>query len=590
MRKTFTKFQSALLIGCMLATAAGCTGASTDSQSGSTGGNSQPTGESGQAGNAASELKLDFFSVNANYQGVQSGWYGSILEKKFNIKLNILAPNVAGGGDALYQTRSAAGNIGDLVSLPYDKMRDAVKAGLILDLSPYIEKTKYLKDYLKASQTFSKDWSVDGVFAFPTNASTDSPLKAAQVKANAVEQSTYLRWDYYYKLGAPKIENMDHLLDVLKQMQDQNPKTDSGKKTYSFSLFPDWDGNGMSNANFIVHFLGYQAGTGFIDSTVDGGEMYDKMDEKGPYYKVLKWYFDANRKGLVDPDSPSQNFDAVNAKVADGSVLFTWFPMTDYNTPEHLAQGKGQIFVPVGDMKYGTLGHSIYGQGGTLAIGSKVKDPQRVVDFLDWMASPENAELVFAGPKGLTWEEQNGKPVLTEFGKTAQMGEKANTPVPAEYGGGTYRDGSPRYVAYIPYGMATNPNYGEPYEASMWSSTLTESRTLVNEQWTKTFGYDWPLQYVEAKHQIAVLPGTSWRAPADSSDIATQRSELQKLLRDTSWRMIFASDEKQFESLWKEMKTKAEGLGYEDILAVDRKNAEAMKKALLEAAQAAASK
>lgn len=569
--------QSALLVGCFAIATVGSV-YSTRSTANARSNDGAAKVES--AGPGGSSSTLDFFASNANYQGIQSGWYGNILKRKFNIQLNIIAPQVSGGGNTLYQTRSAAGNLGDLVALPYNEMGKAVKAGLILDLSKYINHTKYLKTYLKASQAFSKNWGVKGIYAMPTNASAGSPFQPVQVKAGSVEQATYLRWDYYHQLGAPKIKNMDQLLDVLKEMQGKHPKTDSGKRDYAFSLFPDWDGTGMSNVNFIVHFLGYEAGTGFIDGTVDGKHWYDKLNDNGPYYKVLKWYFKANQMGLVDPDSPTQNFSTVNAKVADGSVLFTWFPITNYNTAQHLAKGKGDIFVPVGGMKYGTLGNSIYGQGGTVAIGSKVKDPQRVVAFLDWLASPENAELVFDGPKGLTWTIKDGKPLLTKYGQIADQGQKSDVPVPAKWGGGSYLDGSAQYVAYIPYQMAKDPNTGEVYEPSMWPSTLQRTRTLINQQWTKVFGYQWPLQYVEAHHQIAVLPGTPWFPPDDSSDIATRRAQCQKLLTDTSWKMIFAPNEAQFNSLWSNMKAQMKGLGYDQVLAVDRHNFEGLKKAL----------
>jgi len=577
--KALKKWFCASLIVCLLIVASGCAdSADTPSAEEDTGTETAESGgESGEApaseGSSEELLRLDFFAEGANYQGIQSGWYGNIIKEKFNIELNIIAPNVTGGGDALYQTRSAAGNIGDLIDLPYDQMRSAVQAGLVLDVSSYMENTTYLKEYLDAAKAFSEDWGVDGIYAFPTNASLDSPLVPAQIKANAPEYGAYLRWDYYYELGAPKIKDLDQMLDVLKQMQDNHPLTDSGKKTYAFSLFPDWDGIGMKTVNEIVKVLGYPVGNerAFVVSTLDG-QQYELLDNEGPYYRGLKMYFQANQMGMVDPDSPSQNFDNVNAKVADGNVLYTWFPMTDYNTPENLAQGKGQIFVPVEEMKVGNLGHSVYGQGGVLAIGSNVKDPERVVKFLDWMASPENAMLVHAGPEGLVWEEVDGKPVLTEFGLSSAMGEMANTPVPAEWGGGTFRDGSARYEAFIPYSMATHPEYDEPYEPTMWSSSLKNSRTLVNEQWTEVFGYDWPLEYVQANDQLAVLPGNPWRAPADSSDIATMRSQLAKLLTDTSWRMVFAADEAEFNALWEAMKAQMEGFGYREVVEVDKQN------------------
>ena len=48
------------------------------------------------------------------------------------MELNIIAPNVAGGGDTLYKTRSAAGDLGDLilVGTGNGKLNDIVSSGL----------------------------------------------------------------------------------------------------------------------------------------------------------------------------------------------------------------------------------------------------------------------------------------------------------------------------------------------------------------------------------------------------------------------------------------------------------------------------
>ena len=62
-------------------------------------------------------ITIDNFNSQANYQGVQSGWFAKVVKDKFNMEINIIAPNVAGGGDTLFQTRSAAGNLGDLVMI-----------------------------------------------------------------------------------------------------------------------------------------------------------------------------------------------------------------------------------------------------------------------------------------------------------------------------------------------------------------------------------------------------------------------------------------------------------------------------------------
>jgi len=85
-------------------------------------------------------LTIDVFSSTANYQGIQGGWFGKVVKDKFNMELNIIAPNVAGGGDMLYETRSSAGNLGDIVMIGAEngQLADAVAAGLLIDLTKYM--------------------------------------------------------------------------------------------------------------------------------------------------------------------------------------------------------------------------------------------------------------------------------------------------------------------------------------------------------------------------------------------------------------------------------------------------------------------
>ena len=108
----------------------------------------------------------------------------------------------------------------------------------------------------------------------------------------------------------------------------------------------------------------------------DSSKSFTLEDEDGMYYKVIEMFYKANQMGILDPDSSTQSFDELTAKVKDGAAFSSPFPITEYNTPEHVAEGKGQGFVPVGDMNYAPLGYSPYGQGGAVAMGSNMKDPE----------------------------------------------------------------------------------------------------------------------------------------------------------------------------------------------------------------------
>ncbi len=76
-----------------------------------------------------------------------------------------------------------------------------------------------------------------------------------------------------------------------------------------------------------------------------------------------------------------------------------------------------------------------------------------------------------------------------------------------------------------------------------------------------------------------VAPGATFITPEDSSEISTLRSQIGSTIKEFSWKMVFASNEEQFEQLKDEMQKTAIGLGYDDVLAVDIENAENQNKA-----------
>lgn len=134
-------------------------------------------------------ITVDVFDSQANYQGIQSGWFAEVVKQKFNMELNIIAPNVAGGGDTLYQTRSAAGDLGDLIltSCAGGKLQDLVTAGLVIDLTEYLPGHENLLKYNDALEYTSENMCTDkGIWAVPSEVSERSattPLGGTQMNS-----------------------------------------------------------------------------------------------------------------------------------------------------------------------------------------------------------------------------------------------------------------------------------------------------------------------------------------------------------------------------------------------------------------------
>jgi putative aldouronate transport system substrate-binding protein len=342
----------------------------------------------------------------------------------------------------------------------------------------------------------------------------------------------------------------------------------------------------MNNAKQPICFYGYDE-LGFVLAKADGSDYQGILDSDGEYFRTLKFYHDANQLGLVDPDSSTQNYDTLWTKYQNGQVLFSFWPwlgQAAYNTEENMTAGRGFMIAPLEDQTVFSYGAEAYGAKQVLAIGSKAEDPERIAAFIDWLYSPEGAlsnnsqTQGSAGPESLTWELDGDEPVLTDFGKEVFL--EGDAQVPAEWGSGSYIDGTSTLNINVVLPIDTNPDNGFPYSYKMWPSYQALITTPLSEDWSARMGgAATTIEYLEANDQIMVAPGASYAAPADSSEIETLRNQVKAAVVQYSWQMVFAENEAQFESLKEQLQETAAGLGYDKVLEFDLDNAKSQNKA-----------
>lgn len=532
-------------------------------------------------------IVVDVFDTLSNYQGIQSGWFAKIIKDKFNMEFNIIAPNVAGGGGTLFDTRVASGNIGDIVIFDAEKgtLQDLVNVGLIMDMSEMLA-DKDIMRYERAIRALNDPISETAVYAIPSEISSNSPMLSSE--ALDLNYGPYLRWDIYAELGYPKIDTLEDLLPVLKQMQDLQPYSDSGEPVYAFSFFKDWDANLMNAAKQPACLYGYDE-YGFILLRADNFEYQSIIDEDSLYVRNLRFFFEANQMGLVDPESVAQNYNTLFEKYEDGQVLFSpwpWLGQAAYNTDEHTSEGKGFMIVPISDMEVYSYGCRPEGNAKTvIAIGSNAQDPERFADFVDWLYSPEGILLNSAQPtsdstaglEGLMWEMTKDGPVLTEFGKDALI-RKEEVMIPEEYGGGTWSDGV-SVLNYKSVVLTDLDENGYPYAYKLWDSVRSLQQNALWDDWSTFMDAQSSIEYLTKNDQIVIAPGCSFSEVTETSEITTIRSQCKSVIVDYSWRMVLAEDEEEFNILLKEMQDTVNSLGYEQVLAVDLENAKAYHEA-----------
>jgi putative aldouronate transport system substrate-binding protein len=561
------------LIGALALTA--CTGPEAEEQT-------EPVSVD-QDWSSADPITIDVYDGLANYMGTQSGWFGKVVKDKFNMELNIIAPNVAGGGDTLYNTRVSGGELGDLVVVDKgQQMDELVEGGLLLDASSYYDSMANVQPFDAAVQKLNE--GKDGVYGFPTSVSSLKPTEPSE----GLEPTfgPYLRWDLYAEAGYPEVGTLEDLLPVLKDMQDAQPEADNGQKAYAISLFKDWDGNMMVTAKQPATLYGYDE-MGFVLAKADGSDYQSIIDSDSEYVRSLRFYFEANKMGLVDPESTTQNYDTMFTKYQNGQVLLSWWPwlgQSAYNTTDNMDAGKGFMLAPLADQEIFSYGAEVYGGKQLFAIGKDAEDPARLAAFIDWLYSPEGVNMnssqtgAAAGPEGLTWEQGEDGPALTDFGNDVFLGGGAD--VPADWGGGAYTDGVSTLNVSTILPKDINPETDQPFNYTFWPSYQETVANPLTEDWGAQMGDPTStMEYLTNNDQLLVAPGSGYTAPADSGEIETIRSQAKASIIEHSWQLVFAQDDAEFDALLASMQETVNGLGYETVLEFDMANAEAQNEA-----------
>jgi multiple sugar transport system substrate-binding protein/putative aldouronate transport system substrate-binding protein len=572
-KKRFAVIVSILLVFSMLATACAKSNDKVPETSTDTNVTTAPATGSDDAtvtpdSTTLEPMVLEVYSQPANFQGEQIGWTAKILKEKFNVTLNIIAPQVAGGD--IFAARSASGFLGDMVVLDNIDIQACIKSGLIYDVTEEMKKLTSFEEYKPQLDYYNS--SLDGVgegayYAWPTEMTNTSPTTFSPTIPGVAPT---IPWDYYDEIGAPEMKNLSDLVTTLRAMQDKHPTNAAGDPSYGITLWPDWDGTSIENVNQLTKWYGQEVnGSILIDAQ---GNMIDLTDDNGAYRKILQFYYEANQAGVVDPDSGTQNWDSVNSKFNSKRAFLIWndWQQGFWNTTDRGNNRENYMMAPLSDMSIYQPSDPYYGSGRAFACGTN--DPakkERVMMVLDWMSSPEGLESIHGGILGFTYEKAadgNGY-VRTAIGEKALMD---NSPVPEEFGGGLYADGMLQINQWMVAGIAINPITGSTYSARNWPAEVEKAKTTTTKEWSERFSAEDPVDYLVKNNKMSVVPFVNVNLTPDTTDISLIRSNCGPLVCDASWRMIFAKDQAEFDKIWNELKEELDGFDWATLVEFDK--------------------
>lgn len=508
-------------------------------------------------------ITLTVYSQTANFSGEMTGWMAKELKDRFNAKLVIIPDN-----EGVYDTRMESGDLGDLVSWGNDgeDYLNAIEAGLLFDWNEdnlLDEYGPYIKEHMPKALEKNMEISGGKLYGFGYNVATSSE------DHEAFFYTWDLRWDLYKELGYPEIKNLDDYINVLEEMKRLSPVDEAGNPTYAVSLWPDWDGNMVMYVKAMATaYYGYdELGIGLYN--VENGEFYGALDDNSPYLEMLKFFNELYRRDLLDPDSITQTFDEVTAKVKNGGTLFSIFRFAgsdSYNTNEHIAENKMMLTFTPSEAKPIAYGMNVKGGNRPWTIGAKTQYPELVMEIINWLSTPEGRMVSEYGPKGVTWDyDEKGNTVATELGIKMHNDEHTVFTEGSGYAG-KFKDGR-NEIANVTWSLgANNPDSnGERYDWDFWKSNQKEPQNELEADWRTFTGVANAQEYLDQLDYKLAL-GTSFSESKRSDELKVVWEQVIKTIKDYSWKAIYAQTDDEFNNLVNQMKGIANMYGYNKCL------------------------
>lgn len=482
----------------------------------------------------------------------------------------------------------ASGDMPDIMYIPAKNVDDMIESGMLLNLDDYLDQMPHVQSYdgLDTALNYVREYrsnDTGSVYVMPLVVGDNAThyLASDTTERNAVK----LNWAAYEAAGCPEITDMDSLLDATEAMLAAMPTAEDGNPMYGTVLNSGSDTSYWACMVMWYRMQGYleQELPYLLEENMVDGTVESILSEDSMYYQGLKWYNSAYKRGLIDPDSISNDRATQKPKVDNGYTI----------TPSGYLPGWANTYMPYyvpGTKIYynytNTYGDSNY----VIGINAKTENLEACLNFIDMLADPDAYLWIRSGPAGEIWDvDENGVATITETG--IESAKKYGT-------GGVFTTSSGEEIALwnTPWivsdgGALTSYTDAEGNPRANMTSTWTEMLEISTDNdavraWQKDTGYDTWMDWLNENNAYADSSTlddirTFVSIPDDVMQLTID--SIKDVVTTASWKMVYAESDADFDALWNQMVSDCEGLGAEDVISwrlADIENAKAIRDSL----------
>jgi predicted small lipoprotein YifL len=366
----------------------------------------------------------------------------------------------------------------------------------------------------------------------------------------------YSRYDLYQGIGSPEINGADEYLKVLKQIQDKYPNSPDGKKAYALSAWTDW--GALWPYYYIYPYMaGYSVlqGQNFV-SRYTGQWTSSYLDPQSIFWQSVYFYFKANQLGIFDPDGLTQTWQQFSNKVQAGEVYTSC--AGNWCVPDTTVCGEnaGLFMLPgsfpsAGDM-YSPEQPRGYGFNDSRCISANCKNPERAMDFFNFMDSDYGARLAVNGVKGIDWDyDSDGNPLpIGDYLSDLLAGSTTYT---AGAGMGIIQFMSSSAAEKISDGFSANVTMTAPWYAKM-AQQNTAAKNFVNSNANGDANITYPGAVYASWANAGKIKTDSSKFPwpdfggymSQSTQLAQAEAQAEQYIIGNLGKLILAKDVNEF--------------------------------------------
>lgn len=356
-------------------------------------------------------ITLDWY---VNYSWFVADWGENMVSKKITeetgVSVNFITP--MGNEQNKLESLIDADSLPDIVTIGWwePQIQTMVDNYMVYPLNELAD--MYDTSFYDVTDPQVREWytmSDGNIYGYPN--STYTPEDLAEHDDIASNQTFLVRKDIYEALGEPDMSTPEGFYDAVVRATEMFPEVD-GKPLIPIGAHEFEHDGCVSFDQYLQNFLA-------VPYEKDGVKYDRKTDPE--YIKWLKLFRKLGSEGYLADDIFVDRRTQTSEKISEGRYFCMLYQRTDLADQEKIlyANDPDKIYIAVDGPKNSSGDDPVLPVNGIVGwtltfVSQNCKDPERAIQFIDYMLSEEGQKLIYLGVEGETYDMVGGVPVMKD--------------------------------------------------------------------------------------------------------------------------------------------------------------------------------